>query len=104
MFASDASAAGPSSGILMSVDALLGDPGVLSVWSEGISILPSSSSGALKKEDKGKKGKGREEDVPKQGRISREWTLGDIEDRAILRIVEQTSFDLDKVSRSSRSA
>jgi hypothetical protein len=50
------------------------------------------------------KGKGKEkekDDGPKQTRIQREWTLGtEAEDEVqdMLRIVEQTSFDLDKVS------
>lgn len=88
-------------------------PDVLGVWSEGIEIarpVSGLNSGTVRglgrqKEpsiDKGKsigksKGKDKEkerDDRPKQGRIMREWTLPE---EGILRIVEQTSFDLDKV-------
>ena len=81
-------------------------PGVIGVWSEPIALVrgePSSSGnvrgvGGLsakdKKDSKKGKGKAKEDEGKKQGRIQREWTVGS---RA-LRIVEQTSFDLDKVS------
>lgn len=90
-------------------------PNVLGVWSEGIEIarpVSGLNTGAVRgigaqKEpvgDKGKfkgksKGKDKEkekerDDRPKQGRIMREWALPD---EGKLRIIEQTSFDLDKV-------
>lgn len=90
-------------------------PNVLGVWSEGIEIArplsglntgavrgiggqkePAVDKGKLKGKSKGKeKGKEKErDDRPKQGRIMREWALPD---EGTLRIVEQTSFDLDKV-------
>lgn len=90
-------------------------PNVLGVWSEGIEIarpVSGLNTGAIrvigaqkepavyKRKLKGKsKGKDKEkekerDDGPKQGRIMREWALPD---EGKLRIVEQTSFDLDKV-------
>lgn len=90
-------------------------PNVLGVWSEGIEIArpvsglntsavrgigaqkePAVDKGKLKGKAKGKdKEKEKErDDGPKQGRIMREWALPD---EGKLRIVEQTSFDLDKV-------
>ncbi|WVQ94634.1 hypothetical protein IAU59_001714 [Kwoniella sp. CBS 9459] len=65
---------------------------------------PSSSSkkgqGGYNSKEKGK-GKGKEkekekDDGPKQGRITREFALPDAAGGGTLRIVEQTSFDLDK--------
>jgi hypothetical protein len=38
---------------------------------------------------------------PKQTRIHREWLNGEGDVETRLRIIEQTSFDLDKVSRVS---
>ncbi|WWD16604.1 hypothetical protein CI109_101032 [Kwoniella shandongensis] len=109
--------AGPSSALMdLASDHHPGQP--LGVWSEGITIVrPDISStapnGAIRgigSEGKGKggksrgggtkdggKGKGKEKDDmgPKQGRITRDWTLpGD--SGKYLKIVEQTSFDLDK--------
>ncbi|WVQ64817.1 uncharacterized protein L199_002986 [Kwoniella botswanensis] len=95
------------------------DVGVIGVWSEGIDIVRSdlSNKGAVRgingsskngkdKEKESKKGKGKEkDDGPKQGRITREFTLplqaqedgeeGESREE-MLRIIEQTSFDLDK--------
>ena len=85
--------------------------GVLGVWSEGIQISRGQGKAVgpirgvggegLKvrnggESGKGKrKGKGKEVDeVAKQGRIWREW---DLPGGGELRIIEQTSFDLDKV-------
>ncbi|WVQ78732.1 hypothetical protein IAT38_000819 [Cryptococcus sp. DSM 104549] len=105
---------GPSSGLLELIDG----PRVMGVWSEGIVLArgagagPGSGSGsgvgAIKgrgkekeKDAKGKAGKGKgkakEEEGAKQGRILREWGLPSPgEEAGRLRIVEQTSFDLDK--------
>jgi hypothetical protein len=86
---------------------------VIGVWSEPIIITVGQNQERqvkrAKMEDQSKtsKGKGKEKEKekekdegPKQSRIQREWTLneaeGDVQD--LLRIVEQTSFDLDKVS------
>jgi hypothetical protein len=86
---------------------------VIGVWSEPIIITAGQNQERqvkrAKMEDQSKtsKGKGKEKEKekekdegPKQSRIQREWTLneaeGDVQD--LLRIVEQTSFDLDKVS------
>jgi hypothetical protein len=111
------SASGAASSSLMTtnlVDCTSATPSVLSVWSEGIEIArPQSSSvgtvrgvgseGQGKKESSSSKGKvrGKEKDEgPKQGRITREWGLpggGSME------IVEQTSFDLDKVSQGVKT-
>lgn len=87
----------------------------ISVWSEGIEIVrPAGAStggvtkgvggqggkgrakGKGKAEDKDKaKGKGKEKDeTVKQTRITREWSTPS----GVLKVVEQTSFDLDKVS------
>jgi len=85
---------------------------VLGVWSGPIEIARaveerSSKRAKLdsKEVQKGSgKGKGKEkekDDGPKQTRIQREWKLGtEAEDEVqnMLRIIEQTSFDLDKVS------
>jgi hypothetical protein len=90
------------------------------VWSEGIALVRGESSGSgqirgLGVESKGKnadksrakekgRGKGKtveQDEGKKQGRILREWALygGPKDDPpARLSIVEQTSFDLDKVS------
>ncbi|OXC70247.1 hypothetical protein AYX13_01157 [Cryptococcus neoformans] len=87
-------------------------PDVLGVWSEGIEIArpvsglnsgtvrglgrqkePSIDKGKSKGKSKGKDKEKERDDRPKQGRIMREWTLPE---EGILRIVEQTSFDLDK--------
>jgi hypothetical protein len=92
-------------------------PGVVGVWSEGIDIVSGvRSSGPLRgiggeasKEkqkaqsapggnDKKGKGKAKVEDIPKQGRVCREWSLPDGRHMVM---VEQTSFDLDKVCYSS---
>jgi hypothetical protein len=87
---------------------------VLGVWSGPIEILGAVEERSVKRakldgKDVSKqngKGKGKEkekDDGPKQTRIQREWTLGmDAEDEVqdMLRIIEQTSFDLDKVSQS----
>ncbi|WWC97053.1 hypothetical protein V866_003930 [Kwoniella sp. B9012] len=93
--------------------------GVIGVWSEGIDIVRSelshkgtvrgingSSKNGKDKEKESKKGKGKEkDDGPKQGRITREFTLplpspkdeeGERQGEEMLRIIEQTSFDLDK--------
>ncbi|OCF74888.1 hypothetical protein I204_03731 [Kwoniella mangroviensis CBS 8886] len=95
------------------------DVGVIGVWSEGIDIVRSelsnkgvvrsvngSSKNGKGKQKESKKGKGKEkDDGPKQGRITREFTLplqtqedGEEGERReeMLRIIEQTSFDLDK--------
>jgi hypothetical protein len=87
---------------------------VIGVWSESIMITAGQNQERqvkrAKMEDQSKtsgggKGKGKEKEKEKdegakQTRIQREWTLneaeGDVQD--LLRIVEQTSFDLDKVS------
>ena len=80
---------------------------MIGVWSEPISIT-AGSSGTREREskkaklDKPNKGKGKEkekDEAPKQNRIHREWRFEDIpdEEERILRIVEQTSYDLDKV-------
>ena len=58
---------------------------VLSVWSEPVEILRGSKSASSKNAAGGK-----------QGRILRGWSLPG--GREELKIVEQTSFDLDKVS------
>ena len=85
---------------------------VLGVWSGPIEILGAAEERSVKRakldgKDVSKqngKGKGKEKEKdegPKQTRIQREWTLGtEAEDEAqdMLRIIEQTSFDLDKVS------
>lgn len=96
-------------------------PGIIPVWSEGISLVRGEPSTALNgnggkvrgvgaeshKSKKGdSKGKGKatsggssvSEEGKKQGRILREWKLGPKDDQGSLKIVEQTSFDLDKVS------
>lgn len=98
-------------------------PSVLSVWSEGIEITRpqpavaglgpvrgvgsdtnanTNAKGKKATKDDGKsksKGKGKEKDEgPKQGRILREWSL---DGGATMTIVEQTSFDLDKVRTDS---
>jgi hypothetical protein len=78
---------------------------VLSVWSEGIEITRPQpavlgpvrrvGSDAKANANASAKGKGKEKDEgPKQGRILREWSL---DDGGMMAIVEQTSFDLDKV-------
>lgn len=85
------------------------EPGVLGVWSEGIEIRASEVSaassgvvrgvGADKKgkdsaKEKNKKAKEKRDDTPKQTRINRAWLLPN---HGQLKVVEQTSFDLDKV-------
>ncbi|WVR03901.1 hypothetical protein IAU60_000900 [Kwoniella sp. DSM 27419] len=112
--AGDTPAEGPSSLLSLCGD----EPGVLGVWSEGIQItrpsLPAGgavrgvnakTNGKKEKEVEGKsrnagKGKGKEKEKekekdegPKQGRITREFGLPS---SGSLRVVEQTSFDLDK--------
>ncbi|TYJ59181.1 hypothetical protein B9479_000170 [Cryptococcus floricola] len=103
--------AGPSGKLLD----LVQGPQILGVWSEGIQIIRPSgsgltpgavrgmgkqketqpSSGAKGKNIKGNgKGKPEKDEGAKQGRIIREWALP--ENEGSLRIVEQTSFDLDK--------
>lgn len=101
-------------------DILSDTVGAIGVWSEPINITAGQGQGQgqgqerqvkrAKMEDQktGGKGKGKErekDDGPKQTRIQREWILeqaeGDVKD--LLRVVEQTSFDLDKVSSSSFS-
>jgi hypothetical protein len=96
---------------------ILANPSAISVWSEGINLVRGepSSNGNVKtisaptkgskgskgsKGFKGKvqadvkgKGKGKEEEGKKQGRITRDWIAGE----RTLSMVEQTSFDLDKV-------
>lgn len=88
-------------------------PDVLGVWSEGIEIAravsglnsgtirglgrqkePSIDKGKSKGKSKGKEKEKERDDRPKQGRIMREWALPE---EGTLRIIEQTSFDLDKV-------
>lgn len=91
----------------------------ISVCSEGIEIIrPNPAQGGVTKglggqsgkvKGKGKekmeereksKGKGKEKDEgPKQTRIIREWETP----AGMLRIIEQTSFDLDKVSYITRT-
>lgn len=85
---------------------------MLGVWSGPIDILGAVEELSVKRAKlDGKevqklngKGKGKEkekDDGPKQTRIQREWTLGtaaEDEVQDMLRIIEQTSFDLDKVS------
>ena len=92
-------------------------PSIISVWSEGIALVRGepSSSGNVKvistsaKGLKGAKvkvqaderrtgksrGKGKDEEGKKQGRITRDWRAGE----GHLSVVEQTSFDLDKVGK-----
>lgn len=90
-------AEGPSS---IPLERLLADPGVLGVWSEGIEILPASPSDPKakgrgdSKGKKGDKGKGKVKEGAKQSRIARSWPTS----YGALKVVEQTSFDLDKVS------
>jgi hypothetical protein len=90
----------------------------ISVWSEPIVTRPDAvpagvvkgiAGSAAKSKDKGKaderdkrKGKGKEKEKERDGgvkqtRITREWASPD---GRVLKIIEQTSFDLDKVSRS----
>lgn len=70
-----------------SLESLTGSSvGVLSVWSEPVEVLKGSSKPSSSKNVAG----------GKQGRITRGWTLPGDEDELV--IVEQTSFDLDKVS------
>jgi len=84
---------------------------VLGVWSGPIEILgveerqvkrAKLEAKDIQKSGKGKgKGKEKEDEGPKQTRIQREWTFGpksEGEVQEMLRVVEQTSFDLDKVS------
>jgi len=85
---------------------------VLGVWSGPIEILGAVEERSVKRAkldgkeaQKGSgKAKGKEkekDDGPKQTRIQREWALGteaEEEVKGMLRIIEQTSFDLDKVS------
>jgi hypothetical protein len=88
---------------------------VLGVWSGPIEILGAMEERQVKRvkldgkdSKQNGKGKGKErekekDDGPKQTRIQREWTLGpaaEDEVQDMLRIIEQTSFDLDKVSQS----
>jgi hypothetical protein len=65
---------------------------VIGVWSEPIKTVASDA-----------KGKGKDALAGKQTRISRSWRLGPGHSgenkHDILTIIEQTSFDLDKVSR-----
>ncbi|WVQ74544.1 hypothetical protein IAR50_004145 [Cryptococcus sp. DSM 104548] len=103
--------AGPSGKLLD----LVQDPQILGVWSEGIQITRPSGSGLTPgavrgmgkqrevQPSSGAKGKGgkvnskdkhEKDDGAKQGRIIREWALP--ENEGVLKIVEQTSFDLDK--------
>lgn len=92
-------AQGPSS---IPLERLLADPGVLGVWSEGIELLPAfapdpkekAKGKADSKAKKGDKGKGKAKEAPKQSRITRSWPTA----YGALKVVEQTSFDLDKVS------
>jgi len=86
---------------------------VLGVWSGPIEILGAVEERSVKRAkldakdvQKGNgKGKGKEKEKdegPKQTRIQREWTLGSTSEDQVqdmLRIIEQTSFDLDKVSQ-----
>ena len=73
--------------------------GVIGVWSEGIEMLQGVARKvevARSREEGGKgraNAKGHDTDR-KQGRISREW---DLPCDGLMRLVEQTSFDLDKV-------
>lgn len=92
------------------------DVSVVGVWSEPISVTPGATekrvelereSKKAKLEPKTSKGKGKEkekDDAPKQSRIHREWLFDDDEDSEdrILRIIEQTSYDLDKVEPTLR--
>ena len=73
--------------------------GVIGVWSEGIDIIQRGVKTAEVARDREGRGKGRAvakgyDADRKQGRISREWELPC---KARMRLVEQTSFDLDKV-------
>lgn len=94
---------------------------VLGVWSGPIEISGAADERQVKRaklEERGKevqkvngKGKGKEKEKekdegPKQSRIQREWILAtEAEDglEEMLKIIEQTSFDLDKVSFNLRS-
>jgi len=94
------------------------DVPVIGVWSDAIEIranppraggpVRGMGGGDMKGGKKGKdmldprlKGKGKEvEEAPKQGRICREWSLPKDGE---LKILEQTSFDLDKVGVPPRS-
>jgi hypothetical protein len=87
------------------------DVDVIGVWSEAMEVIGPAGNGAerpakkSKIEEKGKgKGKGKAKEMdegPKQTRIHREWLNGEGDVETRLRIIEQTSFDLDKVSRVS---
>lgn len=81
---------------------------VIGVWSEPIAVITGSERGSRERESKKAKldkpkGNGKEkekekDDAPKQNRIHREWLLDDSADHErVLRIIEQTSYDLDKV-------
>ncbi|KAJ9091651.1 hypothetical protein QFC19_009021 [Naganishia cerealis] len=86
----------PARGVLGRLDSLAAH--VCGVWSDGITILGSPNGG---KNDKQAAAAG------KQTRVFREWQLGlkgDVHCAQTLRIVEQTSFDLDKKIWDSESA
>lgn len=79
----------------------------MEVVGSGSSGSSGSSSGVDRPAKKSKtevgkskgKGKAKEDEGPKQTRIHREWSTGSGGDgpEGRLRIIEQTSFDLDKV-------
>ena len=78
------------------------DPGIVPVWSGPIAItapdFKNSSIGPIRGKPPKTKRKADETSGSKQDRIHREWTAGD----GIIKIIEQTSFDLDKVSLCHR--
>jgi hypothetical protein len=75
---------------------------VIGVWSEPIEITGGTERQVKRaKIEENGKGKGKEkDDRPKQTRIQREWATSPEEGlEGVLKIVEQTSYDLDKVCR-----
>jgi hypothetical protein len=75
---------------------------VIGVWSEPIEITGGTERQVKRaKVEENGKGKGKEkDDGPKQTRIQREWATSREQGlEGVLKIVEQTSYDLDKVCR-----